>query len=47
MFNKFISTKKAIYVINSIDSIKNIQITCGHAICSDYISKVEFLDNRR
>jgi len=42
-----ISTKKAIYVMNSMDSIKNIQITCGHAICSDYISKVELLDNRR
>jgi len=42
-----VSTKKAIYVINSIESIKNIQITCGHAICSDYISKVDFLDNRR
>ena len=42
-----ISTKKAIYVMNSIESIKNIQITCGHAICSDYISQVDFLDNRR
>jgi hypothetical protein len=42
-----ISTKKAIYIMNSIDSIKNIQITYGHAICSDYISKVDFLDNRR
>ena len=42
-----ISTKKAIYVINSIELIKNINITCGHAICSDYISKVDFLDNRR
>jgi hypothetical protein len=42
-----VSTKKAIYVMNSIESIKNIQITCGHAICSDYISKVDFLDNRR
>jgi hypothetical protein len=42
-----ISTKKAIYVINSIESLQNIQINCGHAICSDYISKVDFLDNRR
>jgi hypothetical protein len=42
-----ISTKKAIYVMNSIESIQNIQITCGHAICSDYIGKVDFLDNRR
>ena len=47
IWNSPISTKKAIYVMNSIDSIKNIQMTCGHAICSDYISKVDFLDNRR
>ena len=47
IWNSPISTKKAIYVMNSMESIKNIQITCGHAICSDYISKVDFLDNRR
>jgi hypothetical protein len=47
IWNSSIQTKKAIYVVNTVDSIKNINITCGHAICSDYISKVDFLDNRR
>lgn len=45
IWNSPVQTKKSIYFINSIDSMKNI--TYGHAICSDYISKVDFLDNRR
>ena len=46
IWNCPVQTKKAIYLINSIEEMKH-NITCGHAICSDYISKVEFLDNRR
>jgi hypothetical protein len=42
IWNSPISSKKSIYVINKINYFKD-----GYGICSDYISNIEFMDNRR
>lgn len=44
IWNSPISSKKSIYLINEL---KMKDLCEGYGICSDYISKIEFMDNRR
>jgi hypothetical protein len=47
LWNSPILSKKSIYVINEPTMNKLNGIEDGYGICSDYISKIDLMDNRR